>query len=312
MKRTIASIIIICSLVVSIVCLAESWTCSECGNSNTGNFCSECGNKKPVVSNNETQQATSSSDWVSQYGYNPSEITIIPSDVLYEYGKSYVGKDVVTSIVVDDKSSDSLKANTSNNDTYSFSIVAEFTEEAEINSIEEGATVIVIGKVDEMGVISLFGADKTVNLLNCHIVTSGITNAEIENFRNEAVQNAEKEKADKETQAANALAKEIQDYMDSCSAVNYSDVERNPKQYKNKLIKVTGEVIQVSEGWFNSVTLGVKQSDGNIWYVSYTRSSDEPRILEKDKITLYGECTGVETYTSILGGSVTIPAMEAK
>ena len=39
--------------------------------------------------------------------------------------------------------------------------------------------------------------------------------------------------------------------------------------------------------------------------------------LEEDshsgyKLTFYGECTGVETYRTVLGGSVTIPAMDAK
>ena len=251
-------------------------------------------------------------DWLTQYGYDGTNVIIIPADILYEYGSSYVGKTIVTSIVVKEKSGKSLKANTTNNDTYSFSIVANFTDKAEINSIKEGNTVIVVGTVDEMGTISLFGADKTVNLINCQIITTGITTAEIENSHNEALQNAQKEQAEKETETANALAKEIQEYMNSCMTVKYSDVERNPQKYKGTLIKVTGKVIQVSEGWFNTVTLRVKQSDGDIWYITYTRSDDEPRIIENDKLTFYGKCTGVETYRNILGGNVTIPAMEAK
>ena len=247
----------------------------------------------------------------SQYGYR-DDIVIIPSDVLYSYGSSYVGKIVVTSITVEDKATRSLKANTANNSTYSFSVVAEFTDKAEISAVKEGQTVIVIGMVDEMSTVSLFGADKTVNLSNCHLVTSGITTAEINNIHDEAVQSAKKIQTERETQIANALAREQKSYMDACVSVKYSDVERNPSKYKGTQIKVTGKVIQVSEGWFNSVTLRVKESDGNIWYITYTRSDDEPRIIENDKLTFYGKCTGVETYITVLGGSVTIPAMEAQ
>lgn len=248
----------------------------------------------------------------SQFGYGNSEVFIVPADVLYSYGGSYVGKVVVTSIIVEDKASKSLKAKTANNDTYSFSVVAEFSDKSEISSVKEGQTVIVIGTVDEMGTISLFGADKTVNLSNSHVVISGITTAEIENSHGEAVQTAENVQAEKATQAANAVAKAKQDYIDACVKIKYSDVERNPSKYKGTQIQVTGKVIQVSEGWFNSVTLRVQQSDGDIWYITYTRSDDEPRILENDKLTFYGKCTGVETYRTVLGGSVTIPAMEAK
>lgn len=265
----------------------------------------------PTTAPTEAPQQTASYDF-SQYGYGNIDVVIIPADVLYEYGSSYVGQVVVTAIKVEDKASKSLKANTSNNDTYSFSVVAEFSDKSEISSVKEGNTVVVIGTVDEMGTISLFGADKTVNLSNSHIVKSEISATDIENMHGAATQNAQAAKADQEQQAANAIAREKQSYMDSCEKVKYSDVERNPKQYEGKLIQVTGTVIQVSEGWFNSVTLRVKQSDGNIWYVTYTRSDDEPRILENDKITVYGKCTGVETYRTVIGGSVTIPAMEAK
>ena len=34
--------------------------------------------------------------------------------------------------------------------------------------------------------------------------------------------------------------------------------------------------------------------------------------LENDKIEIYGECRGVKTYLTVIGGSVTIPAVDAK
>ncbi len=105
-----------------------------------------------------------------------------------------------------------------------------------------------------------------------------------------------------------------EEYMASCEWVAYRDVARNPSTYKGQNVAITGTVVQVSEGWFNSVTLRVATSGGydDIWYVEYTLGSDEPRILEDDEVEIYGVCTGTETYTAVLGNSITIPAMEAE
>lgn len=113
---------------------------------------------------------------------------------------------------------------------------------------------------------------------------------------------------------AKAAEEEKNAYINSCKTVQYKDVERNPSQYKGERIKVTGNVIQVTEGWFSTVTLRVNESGTtNTWYITYKRSNDtEPRILENDRITLYGECTGVESYTSVIGSKITLPAMDAK
>ena len=78
----------------------------------------------------------------------------------------------------------------------------------------------------------------------------------------------------------------------------------------------SGSVIQVSEDALNlfstnSVDFRVETSDG-IWYVSYNRPEGESRILEGDYITCYGECDGVTTYISVLGGNVTVPKLIMK
>ncbi len=112
-----------------------------------------------------------------------------------------------------------------------------------------------------------------------------------------------------ESEAETKSYEEIRtDYIQTCETVSYTDIERNPDNYKGKNVKVQGEVIQVYEGWFNSVTLRIESEEG-IWYVTYKRSENESRILENDIITAYGECTGVETYKALLGNSITIPSM---
>lgn len=101
-----------------------------------------------------------------------------------------------------------------------------------------------------------------------------------------------------------------EEYAATCETVKYSDVERYPDKYEGMRIKVSGKVIQVSEGWFDSVTLRIKDGNGDTWYAEYSRKEGESRILENDRVTAYGTCSGVETYTTIMGESVTIPAIK--
>ena len=107
-----------------------------------------------------------------------------------------------------------------------------------------------------------------------------------------------------------------ENYIAECVTVSYDDVARNPDNYDGEMVMFSGTVIQVSEDALdlfstNSVDFRVETSDG-IWYVSYNRPEVESRILEGDYITCYGECDGVTTYISVLGGNVTVPKLIMK
>lgn len=126
---------------------------------------------------------------------------------------------------------------------------------------------------------------------------------------------AEPEETEKETKKSETIPpdtttpeQERADYISSCKAADYKAIARDPADHEFELITFTGEVIQVSEGWFGSVILRIDTPDG-IWYCTYTRSDDEGRILEGDTLTVYGQCEGVETYTTIFGASETIPSI---
>lgn len=92
----------------------------------------------------------------------------------------------------------------------------------------------------------------------------------------------------------------------------YSDVLRSPSSYKNKPMSIYGRVLQISTGWFSTVMRVA--SRGRYDDVFYIKCSNElvQGIIEDDYITIYGVCTGTETYTTILGASITIPSMEAE
>ena len=101
-------------------------------------------------------------------------------------------------------------------------------------------------------------------------------------------------------------------YMESCKTYSYNIIKRNPDKFKGKKTKLSGKVIQVDEGWFDSVTIRVEDSNGDDWYVSYSYSDGESKILENDKVTIYGECDGTEQYTTIAGDTRRVPAIDAK
>lgn len=112
------------------------------------------------------------------------------------------------------------------------------------------------------------------------------------------------------------------DYKSACEKFNFAEVVRNPDKFKGNLYKVEGEVIQVQETSVlfsddTSLTLRVNVTKNTYGYedtiyVTYTLPSGADRILEDDIITIYGECEGTETYTSVLGNSVTLPSINAK
>lgn len=281
---------------------------------------SEATTEKPVTESAEQTKETEPEtepetaapvDWYAQYLSEGKEIVLIPADVLFEYGDYYEGKLVATYITVEYIIDTSLYATTPNNTFLAHSSVeAKFGDMAEIEDVAEGSSVIVLGTVEMDHAI--FTSGYTVVLKEAHLV-SGVSADKIEAERDNQIRYAKDLIQKEEESKAKASQEEIQNYISSCAKVNYSDVERNPAQYKGKKIQVTGKVIQVLEGWLDNVTMRVEQNDGNVWYVTYKRKdSNESRILEGDRLTFYGECTGVESYTTLLGGQVTVPAMKAE
>lgn len=150
--------------------------------------------------------------------------------------------------------------------------------------------------------------------------------AQEEKEKKEAEEKAKKEKeeADKKAQEEQKKAEEKakvneeKAFKDSCKTYKYKEIARNPDKYAGKNVKFTGEVMQVSEGWFNSVTILLQVTKNEYgWYedtvyCNYTYKDGEDKILEDDIITIYGTCEGDTSYISVLGSSITIPEVNIK
>ena len=115
--------------------------------------------------------------------------------------------------------------------------------------------------------------------------------------------------------------------------IDYKGVSRHPEKYSGKYVKFSGIVVQAQETNFVKYEGGSLLDDyyvlrvaskyekysyidgystDDIVYVVVPKSKVEGgRILDDDKVYVYGRYDGIETYTTIFGGSVSIPRVEA-
>lgn len=130
-----------------------------------------------------------------------------------------------------------------------------------------------------------------------------------------AKEKAEKEAAEKKVKEeaeakakAEQEAKEKQGYE---TGITYSQLARTPDEYKGEKCKFKGKVVQVQES--DSVVvmrIAVNGNYDNMLYVMTTNKAlNGERILENDYITVYGTSSGIYTYTSVMGASISIPSM---
>lgn len=143
--------------------------------------------------------------------------------------------------------------------------------------------------------------------------------AEQDRQEKERLQAEEEEKKQQEEAAASAAAaaeeeakrqKTKEEIRGLAQNVSYEEVARYPADYEGKPIKLAGSVVQVVDG-SGQMTLRVAQNNDydRIFLVNYYYDSGAPRVLEDDRVTIYGTCTGVTTYTTTMGADLTIPSM---
>ena len=114
-----------------------------------------------------------------------------------------------------------------------------------------------------------------------------------------------------------------QEFKNSCSTISFEDLSRNPDKYKGDNYKFTGQVIQVQEGWFDTVELRINVTkeefeyiDDVMWtdtiYATVTIPEGADKLLEDDVITFWGTCDGNYSYTSVLGNQISLPEIDIK
>lgn len=104
-----------------------------------------------------------------------------------------------------------------------------------------------------------------------------------------------------------AAEEEAQGYE---TGITYDQLARTPDEYKTKKVKFSGKVVQVIEGdTSNQIRLAVNNDYDKIILAEYPTNIVSSRILDDDKITIYGTSVGTISYKSTLGGTITIPGV---
>lgn len=125
-----------------------------------------------------------------------------------------------------------------------------------------------------------------------------------------------------------------QQYKDQCEEYSFSEIAHDPDKYEGKQIHFTGKVLQATgdayriamDGDYDSVVYvederssapsNLSATKDNYYAVqlitgggSFKKPNSDfgGNIIENDWVSVYGECDGTETYTSVLGASITLP-----
>lgn len=140
-----------------------------------------------------------------------------------------------------------------------------------------------------------------------------------EKAEKEAAEAAAKEEQERQNKEKEEQQKSKEDYISSCQAIAFSDLARNPDKYKGQQFKFIGEVIQVVEPTFgNAVVLrvNVTQTEYGFYtdtiYATVSIPDGADRILNGDIITIYGDCDGIYSYTSVLNQKISLPKIRIK
>ena len=123
----------------------------------------------------------------------------------------------------------------------------------------------------------------------------------------EAKAKADAEAAAEAKEKAEAEEKERIGYD---TGITYDQLARTPDDFIFEKVKFRGTVIQVMEGdGTTQIRLAVNDDYDTILYAEFDSTVVDSRILEDDTITIRGLSTGLLTYESTMGGSISIPGI---
>lgn len=113
------------------------------------------------------------------------------------------------------------------------------------------------------------------------------------------------------TDAVSALEKVLvaSDY----ASVPYDDAARTPDAYQGESLVFSGKVVQVIEdSTMTSLRVATDGGWDDVVLVQYENDLLDFRVLEDDYVTAYGVYTGLYTYESAIGASITVPSLFAE
>lgn len=98
----------------------------------------------------------------------------------------------------------------------------------------------------------------------------------------------------------------------TCKTYDYNELARYPEKYQGQPILLEGIVLQVTDEGKKELLSLDTTGNGDIVYVTYIRQDENvARILEDDRIKLWGIFQGVTNTETVLGSQSTLPSVEA-
>lgn len=174
--------------------------------------------------------------------------------------------------------------------------------------VEVGDKVAIIGKVKGSKSYGFVG--KSIDFSGCMVIAKG-----------KDAKKYKQKSSDESFQQYFTITKEVADsgvdltedeYKSICEMLNYTEILRNPDSYEKTHCKLSGRVSQIIEGFLGSFTIYIEDSGGNTWGCTYSYKDGETHLLEGDSVTVYGECKGTDTASTILGKQVTMPRIDVE
>lgn len=121
-----------------------------------------------------------------------------------------------------------------------------------------------------------------------------------------------KAKADAEAEAAakEQAEAEEKERIGYDTGITYDQLARTPDDFIFEKVKFRGTVVQVMEGdGITQIRLAVNDDYDTILFGEFDSTVVDSRILEDDTITIRGLSSGLMTYESTMGGSISIPGI---
>lgn len=160
-----------------------------------------------------------------------------------------------------------------------------FNNRSDIANYEKGQWITVVGRCKKP---SLLG--KKVHIQDCQVLAK---DEDARSLHEDLINRRGQSLADiylaEEIRRVGEM--EAQQVMLNSKVVDYMDVARNPEKYNGTLVKVSGVVAEVKEPLGNISFLRISDG-GNIWHALFMREEGQSKVLLKDRVTIYGVCSG--------------------
>lgn len=104
------------------------------------------------------------------------------------------------------------------------------------------------------------------------------------------------------------------DRMTYTGDITYDTLARYPDKNIDKPVKFDGKVIQMIgavDSNYTAIRMAVDDDYNHVLLVVYANDVIDGKLLENDRITIYGGYVGQYSYTSTLNKPITIPQVEA-